>query len=58
MRIFKPLKPFEKIAKSGKDYSYQFAGKKQHVSWTNGSSYLSQSQNAQLFAPKGAKLTN
>lgn len=58
MRIFKPMKPFEKIAKSGNDYTYQFAGKKQHVSWTNGSSYLSQSQNAQLFAPKGAKLTN
>lgn len=58
MRIFKPLKPFEKIASSGKDYSYLFAGKKQHISWTNGSSYLSQSQNSQLFAPKGAKLTN
>jgi hypothetical protein len=58
MRVFKPLKPFEKIANQGKDYDYLFAGKKQHVSWTNGSSYLSQSQNAQLFAPKGAKLTN
>jgi hypothetical protein len=58
MRVFKPLKPFEKIANQGKDYNYLFAGKKQHVSWSNGSSYLSQSQNAQLFAPKGAKLTN
>ena len=58
MRVFKPIKPFVKLATSGKDYTYQFLGKRQRVEWTNGSSYLSQSQNAQLFVPKGAKLTN
>lgn len=58
MRFFKPLKAFKKIGSSNKDFSYQFLGKQQHISWTNGSSYLSQSQNAQLYAPKGAKLMN
>jgi len=58
MRFFKPLKAFEKIGSSNKDFSYQFLDKQQHISWTNGSSYLSQSQNAQLYAPKGAKLMN
>ena len=58
MRFFKPLKAFTKIGSSNKDFTYQFLGKQQHISWTNGSSYLSQSQNALLFAPKGAKLMN
>jgi hypothetical protein len=58
MRFFKPLKEFKKISSSNKDFTYQFLGKQQHISWTNGSSYLSQSQNAQLYAPKGAKLMN
>jgi hypothetical protein len=58
MRFFKPLKAFLKIGPSNKDFTYQFLGKQQHISWMNGSSYLSQSQNAQLFAPKGAKLMN
>jgi hypothetical protein len=58
MRVFKPIKPFVKLATSGKDFTYQFLGKRQRVEWTNGSSYLSQSQNDQLLAHKGAKLTN
>lgn len=58
MRVFKPLKAFAKLTTAGKDFTYQFLGKKQHIAWANGSSYLSQSQNSQLFVPKGAKLTN
>jgi hypothetical protein len=58
MRLFTPKKAFTKIASANKDFTYQFLGKKQHILWTNGSSYLSQSHNSQLFVPQGSKLMN
>jgi len=58
MRLFIPKKAFIKIARADQDFTYQFLGKKQYISWTNGSSYLSQSRNSQLFVPQGSKLMN
>ncbi|WP_459449599.1 VCBS repeat-containing protein [Aquirufa ecclesiirivi] len=58
MYVFKPVKSFVPLAKAGKDFTYQFMGKKQKVNWNYGSSYLSQSGSAQGFVPKGASLAN
>ena len=58
MHVFKPVKSFVPLAKAGKDFTYQFLGKKQKVNWNYGSSYLSQSASAQGFVPKGASLAN
>ena len=57
MKVFKPQGSFVKAAvKPGKSFSYTLNGHKQKIDWNYGSSYLSQSANAQAFLPKGAKL--
>jgi hypothetical protein len=55
MYAFKPKMAFDFLPVK-QDYSYQFKGKTQKITWTFGSSYLSQSQLAQGFVPHGAKL--
>ena len=57
MKVFKPQGSFVKAAvKPGQSFSYTLNGHKQKIDWNYGSSYLSQSANAQAFLPKGAKL--
>jgi hypothetical protein len=57
MKVFKPQGSFVKAAvKPGTSFSYTLNGHKQKIDWNYGSSYLSQSANAQAFLPKGAKL--
>ncbi len=57
MKVFTPLAPMTKAAiPAGKDFSYSYKGHKQKIAWSYGSSYLSQSNQAQAFIPAGAKL--
>ena len=57
MKVFKPKGSFVKAeVKPGASFNYTLKGHKQKIDWNYGSSYLSQSANAQAFLPKAAKL--